>query len=86
MKVYLAFEQEGVVGVYATWREAEKHGRVEEFDFDIKLCPCGAPLTLRTLVLARNGKLWETDEWECVPCDTHFPNWGGVKPIFGNEN
>ena len=86
MKVYIAFEQERVVGVYASPGEAEKQGRVEEFELDIKLCSCGAPFNLRPVVLARNGKLWETDEWECVPCDTHFPNWGEVKPIFDKDN
>lgn len=80
MKIYIAFDQHRVIGVYTTFKEAEKQGKVEEFDLDIKLCSCGAPLTLRTVVLAGNGKPWEMDEWECVPC-AQQTNWGDVKPI-----
>ena len=49
MKVYIAFDQHRVVGVYTTFREAEKQGRVEVFDLDIKLCSCGVPLTLNAV-------------------------------------
>ena len=83
MKIYVAVGRGQVTGVYATRREAKERGQVEEFELDIKFCPCGAPMSWRTVVLTRNGRLWETDEWECVPCNTHQTNWGDVKPILG---
>ncbi len=43
MKIYIAFDQHRVIGVYTTFKEAEKQGKVEEFDLDIKLCSCGLP-------------------------------------------
>ncbi len=82
MRVYVAVRQGKVMGVYAIVKEAEDRGWVEEYELDIKLCPCGAPMSLRTAVLARNGMLWETDEWECAPCDAHYPNWGEVRPFL----
>ncbi len=82
MRVYVAVRQGKVMGVYAILKEAEDRGWVEEYELDIKLCSCGAPMSLRTAVLTRNGMLWETDEWECGPCDAHYPNWGEVRPFL----
>ncbi len=82
MRVYVAIRQGQVLGVYSIRKEAGERGWVEEFELDIKLCRCGEAMTLRTVVMARNGMLWELEEWECVPCALHFPNWGEVKPYL----
>ncbi len=85
MRVYVAVSQGKLMGVYAIRKDAEEKGWVEEFELAMKLCCCGAPMLARNIVLARNGRLWETEEWECTPCDARHPDWGEIRPFLSSK-